>query len=150
MKLNIYGELVNKDYLKEIQSLINSVESSDINIIIHGPTTQVISVYKESSLLCLLSNYEGFSNVFAEALCCGLPIVASNIEENSHLVNEPVNGFLVNPECLESIADGIDKYLSLDKKEKYKIGRNNRIKAQSLFNTNNIYSNYIKIIKYDF
>ena len=53
-------------------------------------------VYSQIDCLCLISDYEGFSNVIAEALCCGKAVVTSDIPENRYLIEDGINGFVVN------------------------------------------------------
>lgn len=49
------------------------------NVIVHGmvPRDQMPDLYKNASVLCCTSIYEGFPNTFLEAFSCGLPIVST-------------------------------------------------------------------------
>lgn len=143
--LELYGDNKSKLYFEKVKDEINA--SSFRESIIHmGPVTDVKAAYKNADLLCLISSYEGFSNVLAEALACGIPVIASDIEENRYLVEDETNGFLVNPEDSESVVNGINKFISLSLGERQQIRINNRGKAELLFDKESIYKNYIKII----
>jgi glycosyltransferase involved in cell wall biosynthesis len=66
----------------------------------------------------LCSNSETFSCVTAEALCCGLPVIAPSVGALPELVNSS-NGYLVNPhngdELLAAMHDVVKKYQTFDR-----------------------------------
>jgi glycosyltransferase involved in cell wall biosynthesis len=74
---------------------------------------------RRSHSLVLFSDSETFSCVTAEALCCGLPVIASNVGALSELVNEK-NGILVAADdknaLLNAMQEIMDKYNSFDNK----------------------------------
>ena len=43
-----------------------------------------------------LSSYEGMPNAMLEAMACGLPVIASKIPPHEELINDDVEGFLVD------------------------------------------------------
>jgi glycosyltransferase involved in cell wall biosynthesis len=45
----------------------------------------------------LNSTYEGFPHVVLEAMCAGLPVVATKVGGTSELVRDGVNGLLICP-----------------------------------------------------
>lgn len=143
--LDLYGSTNNKPYSREVSELIeNSTYNESINF--KGPAVEVNLVYNEIDLLCLISSYEGFSNVLAEALSCGVPVITSDIQENRYLVDDSLNGFLVDPNDVDDIANGIKKFLNLSATEIEKIRKNNRDKAVKLFDKEKIYQKFISII----
>ena len=146
LRLHIYGDTRNEDYLKKIKSLIVSYKLQDA-VIFKGKYNNIIDAYQSIDLLCLISDYEGFSNVISEALSCGIPVITSNVEENRFLIENKINGFVVNHKDPDDIAKGINNYLKLDKGSKSKIAKANRLKSIRLFDKEVIYNNYMKIIK---
>jgi len=63
-----------------------------------------------SDLFCLSSYSEGSPNVILEALCCGRPVVATNVGGIPELVDAEC-GILVRPGDSSALADGIQRAL---------------------------------------
>jgi GalNAc-alpha-(1->4)-GalNAc-alpha-(1->3)-diNAcBac-PP-undecaprenol alpha-1,4-N-acetyl-D-galactosaminyltransferase len=145
ISLDLFGDNKNKVYFKEVSEQIRNT-SINKKITFKGPLKDVREAYENTDLICLVSHYEGFSNVLAEALACGIPIIASDIEENRFLVEDGVNGFLVNHNDIEDIARGIKQFLNMSNIEREEIKKNNRKKAQIIFDKEAIYKEFVKIV----
>jgi len=145
IKLYIYGDARNPTYKTEIENLIFSEKLEDY-VFLKGKLTDVNIAYKKIDLLCLISDYEGFSNVISEGLSCGLPIITSNIPENKFLVENNINGFVVNHKDSLSISEGIQKYLDLSVNMKEDMAQQNRKKSKDLFDKGRIYNEYMDLI----
>jgi glycosyltransferase involved in cell wall biosynthesis len=143
---SLIGESNNKNYLEEVSNLINKLKLETV-VKYEGPTTDVTEVYKKTDLLCLVSVFEGFSNVLSEAIASGIPVIASDIEENRFLVDDKINGFLVDPNDPASLAAGIEKFLQLTPAEVEIISKSNRKKAIAIFDEENLYQRYLGIFK---
>lgn len=145
LTLDLIGQANDKKYLGSLLALIKFLHLGEI-VKYLGPTEEITDVYRSTDLLCQVSFYEGFSNVIAEAVSAGIPVVASDIPENRYLIEESQNGFLVNPEKAESIASGIEKYFGLTYDEKLQLRNNNLEKSSQLFDQNLVISGYRNII----
>lgn len=77
-------------------------------------------------MFCLPSLFEGYPNVVAEAMSCGLPILCSNVYENPYIVEEGVNGLLFDPNKPKDIAGAISKMVGLSHGERQDMGKRNR------------------------
>ena len=143
---SIYGDVRDSDYIESVNKLILSKNLSR-NVKLMGQTNKVVEAYKEIDLIILISDYEGFSNVIAEALTSGLPIITSAIPENEYLVSDSINGFTVNHKDVLSIVNGIEKFINLPIKNKQKISLNNRRKSEEIFDNEKLYNQYLKLIK---
>lgn len=73
----------------------------------HERDNNIINWYHNADVLCMPSSFEGFPNVICEAMCCGLPIICSNVSDNSRIIDDGKNGFLFDPNDTKSIAKAI-------------------------------------------
>ena len=97
MGLNVhfdwYGDKKhNAVYFAEIEKEYQQLDIADY-LTLHNPNQKIEEEYCKADMFCLPSLYEGYPNVVAEAMSCGLPIICSNVYENPYIVEEGVNGF---------------------------------------------------------
>lgn len=71
---------------------------------------EVLSLLSMSVLSSLAG--EGFSGVLREAMCMGVPVVATDVGGNSELVKDGRTGVLVPPGSADALAQGILRLLS--------------------------------------
>lgn len=62
------------------------------------------------------SHFKGTSGVLNYATVAGKPLIASNVGEIGYIVRENNLGILIEPESLQAIAQGIEKFLSYSMK----------------------------------
>ena len=97
--LDIYGE-------GEYESEIALMASSTRNVFLHKPTSRIFDCYSNSSILISTSLFEPFGLVIAEAMSCGLPVVAFDCPYGpAAIINEGVNGFLIPSDNMHFFAD---------------------------------------------
>jgi glycosyltransferase involved in cell wall biosynthesis len=70
-----------------------------------GPMDDMSAVYSALDVLCLCSVSEGFPNVLAEAMCAGLPCVATDVGDAALLVGEC--GWVVPPRDTQALAHAL-------------------------------------------
>lgn len=102
-----------KKYLKQIFSeLEHSYCSNYVEYL--GPVSrhEMLDLYSKASIVYLLSNQEVQPMVLLEAMAAGVPIIASNLKSISYLVEDNVNGYLVDPNDTKKIADYTIELLS--------------------------------------
>ena len=126
--VNWYGHDYNDSYSKEVKNKINELGIDGV-FYLHQPSSNILEVYRRSSVLCLPSFREGYPNVVIEAMSCELPIICSNVCENPNIVQDGVNGFLFNPYDVNSMVAAIEKYFALSQLERTQMGRVNREKV---------------------
>lgn len=115
-------------------------------IIIHDPVKNVHDYMLMYDAIALPSLHEGFSNAISEAICCGRPVLASRVSDNSVMVHDSENGFLFDPTDPTDIVNAFTKFLYLPIHIREKFGQNSRRIAESLFNKEKFISDYISII----
>ena len=103
----------------------------------------LIRIYQESDFFLLFSHYENMPVVIAEALSCGLPIIATSAGGIVEIVNK-TNGILVNPNdenaLLDSIITMIHNHSMYDKNKLH-------LEAVNLFDNKIIGKKYLEIYK---
>jgi glycosyltransferase involved in cell wall biosynthesis len=90
-----------------IRSLINSLGLNEkVDLIINPPNVR--DYLKGSCFYLSTSLFEGLSNSLMEAMVEGLPIVATDVGDNSFLVRDGYNGYLLPVRDVEQIALGLE------------------------------------------
>ena len=99
---------------------------------LHDAAKDVVALYRGASLVCLPSHFEGCSNVVCEALASGVPVVASNVGDNSTLVIDGETGFLCDPTVPRTIGEAMLRFHGMPSEEKRAMGRRARAHAEAL------------------
>lgn len=135
-----------ENYTEQAQSLILKYNLHTY-IELLPKTQQVNTKYQECDYFCLPSFYEGTPNVICEAMATGRPIICSNVCDNPIYVKEKLNGFLFNPHSPESIANAIEKAITLSDEEYTQFCHNSRKTAETLLSSNTFLEKYIDILE---
>lgn len=131
---NIFGEGINRRELEELaanQGILNK------NIRFFGRISDPHYAYNSSDILILTSDHEGTPNVILEAMACGLPILSTNVGDVKELIDDGINGFLVNIEDEITLFSKL-KILCEDSKLREQMGKNNRNKIVNERSINNL------------
>lgn len=88
-------------------------KNAEGNVKFLGHRDDLLSVMKACDLFILPSHREGTPRVITEALACGLPVIATNVDGIPEQVKEGITGFLFNPKNFDKL-----KSLILEKKWK--------------------------------
>lgn len=135
-----------RKYYEEGLQRINDFHLEDV-LILHDATKDVPRLIPQFDALCLPSLHEGFSNSISEYICCGRPVICSNVSDNSVMVHEGENGFLFNPLDVDSIVDAFRKYFMTTDDVRMAMGKKSREIAESLFDKDKFINEYIELIK---
>lgn len=130
------GELENK-----IREKVSNMKLSEF-VYFEGIQKDVFSFLKRADVFVFPSKWEGFGISLAEAMRTGLPSVASNVGGIPELIDDGVNGLLVDVEA-ESIAQGMLRMA--DKGLRERLGRAARIKANEKFTASRMVEQYIEV-----
>lgn len=148
IKVDWYGK-IGKEMDGYNQMVMAIYEKSDIKqtLTFHPGSQNIISLYQNCDVFCLPSLYEGFPNVICEAMCCGKPILCSDVCDNPQLVKDGINGFLFDPKDPKSIADSIFRFCKLSDEEIKTMGIRSREMAENVCSTETFVNKYINLIE---
>lgn len=139
-KLVIYGEGPLRDSL---QLTIDSLQLSE-RVLLPGRTENVIDELRKSKIFCLSSDYEGMSNSMIEAICVGLPIISTKVSGTDELIEDGVNGYLVEIGDEKGMTEALDKLIQNEDLMK-QMGEAN-LKKASFFRMDTIVDQWFSII----
>jgi len=71
------------------------------------PYADVAKEINNSDAMIHFTRYETFGCVIAESLCCGVPVIVSDLDVTKELVTDGVNGLLVAESKVDDLADKI-------------------------------------------
>lgn len=110
-----------------------------------GQTNDIQNVLSISKVLTLTSHNEGFPMVLLESMACGVPVVSFNIKTGpSEIINNGVDGYLIEDGNLEEFADCLLQLLSNDLL--LRDFSNNSITSIQKYNVKNIISKWSTLL----
>jgi glycosyltransferase involved in cell wall biosynthesis len=128
---------------KDVRSMAEQLKiDNKIKIFINPP--DVPSILKSSDIFLSTSLFEGVSNSIMEALVAGLPVVATNVGDNSYLVKNGKNGFLVPCRDVETIVDKLE-YLSGSADKRNEFGKNSIKVVETEFSKMKLLDSYLSL-----
>ena len=103
MHLDLVGDTGSGTYRDTVMALIRS-HGLETRVVVHGPLggRALARLYAEADVFALPTEREGYGIVFAEALMCGLPIVAADIASVRAIVGDA--GLFVPPRRVRPLA----------------------------------------------
>ena len=114
---------------------------------VNAPVSDVRELYQQSDVVCLPSLHEGCSNVIAEAMACGVPVLASRVGDNMRLVQEGRNGLLFDPMSVDDMANAIVRFAGLPQSERARLGREGRAMVEEQLSVEVLTERYTKLIQ---
>ena len=135
----------NLEYLA-VKKQIEELEINDV-LILHPAVKNPATLMGNYHAVCLPSLYEGFSNSIAEGICCGKPMLVSDVSDNSLMVHDGENGFLFDPLDTDSICDAFLNLFDLSYEKLYLMARKSRAIAEKLFDKESFIQQYVGLIE---
>lgn len=114
--------IIGADYDNQIENYRELIRELNLVDVVHllGFQTNPYRYYKYSNLFVLSSRWEGLPNAVLENIYLKKPIVATRcIPFMEELIKDGENGFLVDVENIEQLADSILKYKELNRVEEH-------------------------------
>ena len=135
-----------KEYYEKCKILITQSGLQE-HFLFYDASQDVRTEYQRAEVFCLPSIFEGFPNVVGEAMCCGLPILCSNVCDNQILVKHGENGLMFDPLDVGSIRDALMSFFGLTQKEKIDMAHQSRRRAVEILNKGTFIIKYLNIIE---
>ena len=120
-------------YKARVMQLVNQSGLRDRCVFL-GNRTDVERLYPACTLTVLPSLFEGTPNVALESMACGVPVVATDVSDNSSVIPDGRVGFIVPLGDAAALADRIGLLLS-DSERRQAMAANARAWAQEQFST---------------
>lgn len=108
------------------------------------PYAQMPNRYKQMDILVMPTVREGFGLSIAEAMSCGLPVVASDCSAIPELVDDGLGGFLCPIGDVDSFAQKINLLANSPQLRK-EMGEYNRAKVEKLFTVERMVAKYQRL-----
>ena len=140
-ELNIYGD--GPDYA----ALDSKIKQYSLHKTIHmyPATTNIQSVYLNSSIFCFPSRYEGFSMALMEAMSYGLPAIAFKCPCGpSEIIENGINGILVENKNINDFAYELQKLMK-DEKLREEYGIRAAMETKYKFNIDHIMKQWVSL-----
>lgn len=138
LRLSIVGSVVEPGYFEQVQSRIaeNHIQR---NIQFHGfvPPRHLPEVYAHAAFLMLSSIQETAPMCIAEAMSCGLPVVATDVGGVKHMVRDGVTGFVIPAGDPTALAEAANQLLQ-DKALRKRMGNAAKVEAKNRFHPRNV------------
>ena len=96
---------------REKSELVRQAESLHANIRVLSPVRHIMECYLESSIFVQTSLYEPFGLAMAEAMSCGLPVVAFEGDGPCSIITDGADGFVVGGRSIEAFADRVSQLI---------------------------------------
>ena len=100
------------DMRAELKRMVRTLDLGDrVHFLGSVPPDRVNVALSAADVFVLATSYEGWANVFLEAMACGLPVVTTDVGGNSQVVNDPSLGRLVPFGDTNRLREAIDEAL---------------------------------------
>ncbi len=114
----------------------------------HGMQSDVRMFHKISHCTIHPTYYpEGMSNVLLESAACGRPIITTNRSGCREIVDDGINGYVVEQQNSQDLIEKIEKFLKLSYDQKKDMGLAGRVKVEREFDRQIVVDAYLEGIK---
>jgi glycosyltransferase involved in cell wall biosynthesis len=128
---------------KKIEEVI---DSSDLpgRVLIIPAVEDVTPFLMAADVFILPSQFEGLSNALLEAMACSLPVISTRVGGSIDIIDEGINGVLVEYNNVDQLSQAISRVLS-DPELAVKLGENARKTIERQHDMNTIAQEYLGV-----
>lgn len=117
-------------------------------IIYHGMLRDVREIIRKTHCTIHPTFYpEGMSNVLLESAACGRPVITTNRSGCREIVDDEINGYIVEQRNSQDLIEKMEKFLTLTYEEKLQMGLAGRKKVEKEFNRQFVVDAYLDEIQ---
>jgi glycosyltransferase involved in cell wall biosynthesis len=127
---------IKKNNLENNVHLLGTVDDSTLN-----------EWYNKVSVVIIPSVFEGFGLTAIEAMACGTPVIATDVDALRDVIEDGVNGLFVQYNDVEALSDKII-YLLKNKAEQEKLSLNGKKKVRTVYNWSNISQDILRVYEH--
>ena len=132
---------------QEYETKLKELQDRDI-IIYHGRQDDIIPYLEKASCTIHPTYYpEGMSNVLLESCASGRPIITTNRAGCREIVDDGINGYIVEEKNTKDLIEKVEKFLQLTNEERKQMGFAGRKKVEKEFDRKIVVEEYLKEIK---
>lgn len=133
-------------YTQGLRGRKRLISNSKLQPIGPVPFEDMAGCYRQMDILVFPSVREGFGMAIAEAMSCGLPVVASNCSAIPELIDDGKGGFLCPVGDVKAFAEKIN-FLADSPTLRREMGEYNRAKVEKLFTLDRMVKEYQDLFK---
>lgn len=131
---------------EEYEDKLKDLQNEGI-IIYHGMQRDIRKILAKTHCTIHPTYYpEGMSNVLLESSACGRPIITTNRSGCKEIVDDCINGFIVEQKNSKDLIEKIEKFLKLSNEERRIMGLSGRKKVELEFDRQIVVDAYIQEI----
>lgn len=124
--------IIGKGYFKDtLKNKVKELKLERVVVFLEG-RKDIPEILKISDVFVFPSLYEGFGIALVEAMASGLPVIASNIDVLKEIVDNNINGILIEKGDHVKLAETISNLID-NAELRHSLGRNAKGKATEVF-----------------
>lgn len=145
---DIYLIIVGKGpLLHKFMTVVNKLNLGEkVRHLMSIPQESLKGLYKIATCYLLPSKYEIFGMTVLESMYCGVPVISSNVAGPAHVIDNRVDGYLIDGFEIDKWCSTIEEII-LDKKKRDFISKNATHKIREKYLWSQTVINYINIYK---
>jgi len=116
------------------------------SVLLISRVEEVAAYLTASDLFVLPSRFEGLSNALLEAMACGLPVISTRVGGSRDIIEDGVNGLLVEVDAKDQLRDAMERVLS-DRQLAAVLGVNARATVEAKHDMKSIANTYSNLYR---
>ncbi|MBX0319603.1 glycosyltransferase [Shouchella clausii] len=146
-KVNFSLLIIGQGYLEEELKAYSREMKLSSKVQFLGLRKDIPELISVADALVLSSAWEGLPNVVMEAMAGSKPVLATEVGGTAELIEDGINGYLVEKSNPPKLAEGMEKLMMLSVEERQKMGERSFEKITSSFDMEKVTEHWIELIE---